>query len=125
MSNVTLSIGGRSFTVACADGEEAHVTGLGRLIDAKAAEAGAVGQTESRMLLFASLMLADTVHDLQRRAAETAAQAVASAAASAAAPASGPSISPELTEILAETLDAVASRIENLVTVLESEATSA
>lgn len=121
MSNVTLSIGGRSFTVACADGEEAHVTGLGRLIDAKAAEAGAVGQTESRMLLFASLMLADTVHDLQRRAAETAAQAVASAAA----PASGPSISPELTKILAETLDAVASRIENLVTVLESEATSA
>ena len=29
MSNVTLSIGGRSYTVACAEGEESHVLGLG------------------------------------------------------------------------------------------------
>ena len=33
MSNVTLTIGGRDYTVACAAGEETHVVGLGRLID--------------------------------------------------------------------------------------------
>lgn len=64
MSNVTLSIGGRSFTLACADGEEAHVTKLGRLIDEKVTAAGATGQSESRMLLFASLLLADQVYEL-------------------------------------------------------------
>ena len=53
MSNVNLTIGGRSFTLACADGQDGHVENLGRLIDEKAAAAGAVGQTETRMLLFA------------------------------------------------------------------------
>lgn len=66
MSNVTLTIGSRSFAVACADGEEAHVADLGRLIDEKAAAAGAQGQTETRMLLFAALLLADEVHELRR-----------------------------------------------------------
>ena len=59
MSNVTLSIGGRSYTVACAAGEEEHVAGLGRAIDAKIQSMGAAGTTESRQLLFAALLLAD------------------------------------------------------------------
>lgn len=64
MSNVTLHIGGRNFTVACADGEEEHISGLGRLIDQKLhAMGGAAGQNETRMLLFATLLLADEVHE--------------------------------------------------------------
>ena len=102
MSNVSLSIGGRSFTVACADGEEAHVAGLGQLIDAKVAAAGAAGQTESRMLLFASLLLADEVHDLQSRA-------------------EGGSCPPDLADRLAR----VAGRIENLADLLEAVAPNA
>ena len=35
MSNVTLEIAGRKFTVACAAGEEAHIEDLGRIIDGK------------------------------------------------------------------------------------------
>jgi cell division protein ZapA len=66
MSNVDLSIGGRSFMVACAAGEEAHIAGLGRMIDAKLAAMGDVtGQSESRVLLFAALLLADELHDLR------------------------------------------------------------
>ena len=66
MSNVTLSIGGRSFTVACAEGEEEHISGLGRMIDTKLhAVGGTAGQSESRILLFAALLLADELHELK------------------------------------------------------------
>ena len=32
MSEVTLSIAGRTYAVSCADGEEAHVAGLGAVL---------------------------------------------------------------------------------------------
>ena len=64
MSNVTLAICGRSYTVACAEGEESHVLGLGGMIDRKLAAMGDMsGQAETRMLLFASLLLADELHE--------------------------------------------------------------
>ena len=69
MSNVTLSIGGRRFTIACADGEEAHVIDLSRTVDAKVAQSGSASQTETRMLLYAALMLADELHETQRELA--------------------------------------------------------
>ena len=102
MSNVTLSIGGRNFTVACADGEEAHVHRLGELIDTKISAAGASTHSEARMLLFASLLLADEIHELQR---------VRNAA----------TFPPEMAERLA----LLAGRIENLADLLESAAPSA
>ncbi|SLJ89970.1 cell division protein ZapA [Novosphingobium mathurense] len=107
MSNVTLSIGSRRFTVACADGEEAHVAELGDLIDAKVNQAGAQGQTETRMLLFAALLLADEVHELRR------------SGTNAPAPAA------ELPEDLAERLAQVADRIENIANLLEAGAGNA
>jgi cell division protein ZapA len=95
VSNVTLTIGNRNFTVACAAGEEAHVEGLGRAIDAKVvAVDGAAGQSESRMLLFAALMLAD---ELSER---------------------GPSLALAGSEQMA----AIADRLENLATKLEAAA---
>jgi cell division protein ZapA len=63
VSNVTLRIGGRSFQVACAPGEEAHIQNLARIIDDKLSALGAANQSESRMLLFAALMLADELHE--------------------------------------------------------------
>ncbi len=103
MSNVDLSIGGRIFKVACAAGEEEHVTGLGRVIDAKVlAIPGASGQSEGRMLLFASLMLADEVHDAQGRS---------STSPSAAAPSPDPAF--------AERLEAVAAALEKCASALE------
>lgn len=106
MSNVDLTIGGRQFTVACAEGEESHVIGLGEMIDAKlAAMGGASGQSETRMLLFAALLLADELHDAKSSSDD----------AEPAAPAP-PALSPES----AERLDAIALRLENLATRLES-----
>lgn len=100
MSNVTLHIGGRSFVVACANGEEQHVTGLGRMIDGKLADMGDVAtQSESRMLLFAALLLADDLHEAGQRQAE--------------APA------PAAPQFDAQRLEALAARLENLAARLE------
>jgi cell division protein ZapA len=64
VSNVTLRIGGRGFQIACAPGEEAHIQDLARMIDDKLSTfGGAASQSESRMLLFAALMLADELHE--------------------------------------------------------------
>lgn len=99
MSNLRLSIGGRSFSVACADGEEAHVTMLGRLIEDKVQAAGAAQQNESRMLLFAALMLADEVHELKERGGL-----------------------PGLPDDIAERLARIADHVENLAGLLEDGA---
>jgi cell division protein ZapA len=65
MAQVTLDIGGRRYDLACRDGEEAHLTRLAALVDAKALEAEkAIGQTtEARRLLLAALLLADELAD--------------------------------------------------------------
>ena len=66
MSNVKLQIGGREFTVACAPGEEEHIRMLATRIDEKIRAAGAAtGSSDSRMLLFAALLLADEAHELR------------------------------------------------------------
>jgi cell division protein ZapA len=106
MSNVTLEIGGRSFSVASADGEEEHVAMLGRRIDDKLrAMGGAAGQSESRMLLFAALLLADEVHDMNTRGGAPARE----------------DPSPELARV-AQGIEAAAQRIENLAATLEQAA---
>jgi cell division protein ZapA len=103
MSNVTLKIGGRSFVVACANGEEQHVTGLGHMIDGKLAEMGDVAtQSESRMLLFAALLLADELHEAGQHLPQAPAPATAAA----------PSIDLQRLEALAGRLENLASRLE-------------
>lgn len=81
MSNVTLNIGGRQYLVACAAGEEDHVTRLGETIEAKVREIGAAGNNEVRLLLFAALLLADENHELKARGSAAPTSAGPSAAA--------------------------------------------
>lgn len=111
MSNVSLPIGGRMFAVSCADGEESHIQMLGRMVDERAKKIGG-GQTETRMLLFAALMLADELHD-----AHNAAPAPQAAAQPAAAE------QPD-TRIV-ERVNALAARIEKLAATLEQGPVSA
>lgn len=65
MADVRLMIAGREYIVTCKDGEEERLRTLGSLVDSKAREAGGTtrGLNESRQLLFASLLLADELHD--------------------------------------------------------------
>jgi cell division protein ZapA len=98
MSNVTLDIAGRTFAVACAEGEEAHIAMLGRTIDAKLQGMPQIaGQSEARALLFAALLLADENHELRQGSG---------------APAGAGSEVAEGLEALAERLEGLASQLE-------------
>lgn len=71
MSNVTLRIGGRDYTVACDEGQEGHVAALGAMIAGKIADLGGSAQGETRQLLFAALLLADELHEARQNLAGT------------------------------------------------------
>ena len=63
MPEVTIEIGGRSFKVACQDGQESFLKSAAQLVDTEARSlTDQVGRLpESQMLLMAGLMLADRV----------------------------------------------------------------
>jgi cell division protein ZapA len=99
MSNVTVTIGGRHYTVACAAGEEQHIEMLGRTIDGKLGDLNLSGQSEARTLLFAALLLADELHEAQAVSAPQQADDDAR---------------------MAEALESLAERLEDLAERLES-----
>ncbi len=99
MSNVTLDIAGRKFTVACGQGEEPHIEMLGRIIGSKIeGMPGLASQSEARCLLYAALLLADEVHELRSEAG-----------ASPVAPDEGAA---EILESLADRLETLAAELE-------------
>ncbi|MDF0601439.1 cell division protein ZapA [Psychromarinibacter sp. C21-152] len=69
MPEVTISIGGRDFAVACQEGEEQYLHAAARMLDTEAsALAGQAGRLpESRMLLMAGLMLADKAAGIEEQ----------------------------------------------------------
>lgn len=97
MAQVRLTVGGRSYDLACPDGQEARLEMLAGMLDSKARDAEqVVGSTnEGRQLLLAGLLLADELSDLR-----------------AGAPDPGKAA-------LARTLDQLAERIESLAERLE------
>ena len=67
MPEVTISIGGRQFAVACQEGEESYLHSAAKMLDDEAQvladQAGRM--PEARMLLMAGLMLADKTAGLE------------------------------------------------------------
>lgn len=65
MAQVKVKINGRTYEVACDDGQEDHVARLGNYVDTKvvelAAQIGQVGDT--RLLVMAALMIADELSE--------------------------------------------------------------
>ncbi len=61
MSDVTLTINRRAYQVACEDGQEDHLRGLGRLVEERVEElVGSMGQVgDQRLLVMATLLFAD------------------------------------------------------------------
>ncbi len=104
MAQVDLFIAGRSYQIACREGEEENLKAAARLVDAKSREAlsGLGTLSESRQWLFASLLLADQIVAQQR--------------GSAPAPAD---------PIIAERVAALAERLEVLAISLENEGANA
>jgi cell division protein ZapA len=65
MAQLTVTINGRNYQVACDDGQEAHLARLGTYIDNRVKElVAAVGQVgDARLLVMVSLLLADELSD--------------------------------------------------------------
>jgi cell division protein ZapA len=66
---VNVMVNGRAYTLACDDGEESHLKELAGLVDEKVRELlGSVGQVgDQRLLLMASLLMADELHEAVAR----------------------------------------------------------
>ena len=102
MSNVTLAVGGRNYTVSCEDGQEDHVQRLAGIVDAKLGSIGAnfSGQ-EAKNLLFAALFLADELDEAKKVAVDPAEPVIDA-------------------EKLAGQLERIAIALENAASTLES-----
>jgi cell division protein ZapA len=104
MAEIDVFIAGRTYRVACRDGEEDSLRKAASLVDAKSREAlaGLGTLSEARQLLFASLLLADEMVD----------------GGKSPAPAPAPQIDPAL----ADRAERIADRLESLASTLETEA---
>ena len=71
MAQVTVMVGGRTYRMACGDGEEEHLLALSRRVDEAVAElrtsVGEVG--DQRLAIMAAIVLADRLGDVERRLA--------------------------------------------------------
>jgi cell division protein ZapA len=112
MAHVTVTIAGRPYRMACADGEEAHLAELARVFDDKISELrGSFGEIgDQRITVMAALTLADELGEARRRVAELEAENRSLALARGAAEAS----SEEWTDSVAHALAQAAARIEHV-----------
>jgi cell division protein ZapA len=103
MSLIDVSIAGRTYQVACKDGEEEQLRAAARLVDGKSREAltGMGTLSEARQFLFASLLLADQLMGEQQQAA--------------------PPPPPAIDTALVERAEALARRLDSLAEALERE----
>jgi cell division protein ZapA len=111
MSRVAVTVNGRSYTIACDDGQEPRIRRLAQYVDARVEEFvknfGQVG--EGRLLLFAALVIADELSDANENLAQerSRARAAASEADSEAETAAG------VIHALAQRIEAIAARVES------------
>ena len=107
---IDLSIAGRTYQVACREGEEESLRAAARIVDGKSREAiaGLGTLSEARQFLFASLLLADQLIEKKPEPAT---------GSSTPAPASPAKPDPALV-LRAE---AIADRLESLAIALENE----
>jgi cell division protein ZapA len=83
MAQVTVTIGGRVYRLACNEGEEPHLEALAREVDAKIDSIrGSFGEIgDQRLIVMAALTIADELSEAQRTIAAMEAQAAEAAEA--------------------------------------------
>ena len=119
MPMVEITVNGRRHSVQCGEGEEARVRGLASYVDRKVAELAVDGAKigDARLMLLASLMVADELSDAYDKIQELEAAQNASASAPTSAASTGEAAEHErraaaLIEQVAEQLNAVAAELE-------------
>lgn len=65
MAQVTVKINGYAYTVGCEDGQEDHLTAMAQEVEHRIDSIKALGGStgEARLLVLASLLMADELHD--------------------------------------------------------------
>jgi len=124
MPEVTITIGGRNFEVACQDGEQPFLEAAAGMLDIEAQSmAGQMGRiTEARMLLMSGLLLADKTAALEERVAQLEAERTALKGELAAAsnrPAQRVEV-PVIPQALSDSLAELAARAEALADDMET-----
>ena len=115
--NVSLSIGGRNHVISVAGDEEPHLRMLAQMIEERVSKLSiGQGQTETRMLLIAALMLADELQTLQ--SAPALAPPKQAPAKEPPAPATG-SLNAEIGPEMLARVSELADRVEKLAARLE------
>jgi cell division protein ZapA len=109
MSQVTVTIAGRSYRMACDDGQEDHLRELGRMLDEKIEELrGSFGEIgDMRLAVMAAITMADELSEMRRRVAslEREVQLLSSS---------------DQEEQIARALDGVAGRLERIASDLNA-----
>ncbi len=72
MAEVNLSINGRSYGIACDDGQEKRVRDLGHYVDQRIKEVARAGaaNNDAHLLVLTTLMLADEIYELREETVE-------------------------------------------------------
>jgi len=112
MPQVNVSIAGRSYLIACGEGEEAHLGELAAALDARAQQLGtSIGQvSDARLLVMTGLVMSDELSAAQTKLGERDAEIARLRAELASAAES----LEKAEERLAEVLDGAAARIESI-----------
>jgi len=67
VAQVTVKINGYSYTVGCEDGQESHLMAMAGQVESRIDSIKALGSSsgENRLLVLASLLMADELHDMR------------------------------------------------------------
>lgn len=111
MAQVTVRINGHTYPIACDDGQEAHLVRLAEFIDKRVGQlTAAIGRADdARLLVMASLLVADELWDTQNELKTARDEAHESPARAVAA----------VEDAAARRLEQMAERIESLAARLE------
>jgi cell division protein ZapA len=112
MGQVAVTIDGKSYRMACDDGQEDHLSGLAALFDSRIQDMrqsfGEIG--DMRLAVMAAITMADEVSELRRKLAEGEAELVAARRAAAGADAAAEARSADAAAAVA----ALAERVERI-----------
>ncbi|NIZ03630.1 cell division protein ZapA [Thalassospira lucentensis] len=108
MAQVSIRINGRSYDIACDDGQEERIQALSNYVDERVKEiSGAVGQIgEQRLLVMTSLLIADELGNAHEQLETCRQEQVAVAEPG--------SLSAAESDALAENMENMAARIEGI-----------
>ena len=116
MATVAVTIAGRSYRMACGEGEEAHLQALGRHVDATLASLrkgfGEVG--DNRLVIMTAISVADELFELRKRVGELEGQLADAVSTGSEGAASRDALASDV----AASLDAASSRLERLAQTL-------